>query len=395
MTTQVQVCVDLYGKTVPVGTLYANEKRTFTSTFVYQPAYLADSRVYALEPRLSMASGEHHAAGLPGCIGDAAPDRWGRNLIRKRLRAVGELGGRELTELDYLLGVSDSTRQGALRFSQGGDFLAEQHVEVPKFVSLLQLLRASERVARDEDSVEELKLLLDAGSSSLGGARPKASVQDDGVLHVAKFPHPGDSWDVMAWEATALDLAERAGIDVPARRLLRIDGRAVLVLQRFDRRGSERVGYISAMTLLRATDGDQRDYLEIAEELAVTSADPTADLAQLWRRIALGFLMNNTDDHLRNHGLIREINGWRLSPIFDINPNPDGGRHATSIGGEDTAEAGIEALMVWAKQFGLSSAGAVMALADVRSALVDWRSVAKSNGVTVAECDRMRDAFIE
>lgn len=393
MTEQVRVHVDLPGGPLACGTLSVNRGRTLTSTFAYDPAYLAEPRAHAIEPALSLMGGKFHAQGLPGSVGDAAPDRWGRNLVRKRLRATGELVGREVSELDFLLGVSDETRQGALRFSIGnGPFLAE-HTDVPRLVALPRLLRASERVALDDDDAREVKLLLDAGTASLGGARPKASVRDGHILHLAKFPHPGDEWDVMAWEATALDLAERAGIAVPARRLLKVDGRSVLLLERFDRQGVQRVGYISAMTLLGASDGDERDYLEIAEALALNSAHPSDDLAQLWRRIAFGLFVNNTDDHLRNHGLLRAANGWRLSPAFDLNPNPERAEHATSIVGESDGRGGLSALMDTAGQFALTDAAAAQGLEEVRAAVGSWEEVAASHGVRPAELRLMREAF--
>ncbi|MEL4503957.1 type II toxin-antitoxin system HipA family toxin [Luteococcus sp. H138] len=393
MSTATRVHVDLDGHSVEAGTLYVQLGRTVTTTFVYSPAYLVDPRAYPIEPAFPLVAGPHPSAGLPHCVADTAPDRWGRNLIRKRLRATGELGARGITDLDYLLGVSDATRQGALRFSRAdGPFLAT-HVDVPKTIALPRLLRAAEKVAGDEDDAAEIKVLLDAGTASLGGARPKASVADGDVLHIAKFPHPGDSWDVMAWETTALDLAERAGVDVPAHRLTRVEGRSVLLSRRFDRSKGKRVGYLSAMTLLGADDGDERDYLEIAEELALNSAAASADLAQLWRRIAFGLLINNTDDHLRNHGVLRTATGWRLSPAFDLNPNPEPGQHATTILGEAAREPGLEALMVSAPQFGLDRDAAARILGEVRGAVAHWRTIARGHGIRAAECELMATAF--
>jgi HipA-like C-terminal domain/Sigma-70, region 4 len=201
---------------------------------------------------------------------------------------------------------------------------------VPKIVNLPEVLNASDRVARgdtiDLADLSAIRILLDAGTGTLGGARPKASVVgDDGVLQIAKFPHPDDDWEVMAWEKTALDLAERAGIEVPRRTIAHINGRAVLLLDRFDRSGGQRVGYMSAMTLVQGRDGGgsgARDYLELAAELADVSAATDADLSALWRRIAFSVAIHNTDDHFRNHGFLRQGSGWRLSPVFDVNPNP-------------------------------------------------------------------------
>ncbi len=186
-------------------------------------------------------------------------------------------------------------------------------------------------------------MLLDAGSGSLGGARPKASVTYEGKLRLAKFSHPGDEWDIMAWEKTALDLAEKAGIAVPARRLVRLGSSAALVLDRFDRARSmldgPRIPYLSAMSLLGAQDGAQADYAEVAEALADWTCEPEAQLRELFRRVCLSVALHNTDDHLRNLGLIRTRKDWLLSPAFDINIDPVASRQrATAVYGE-TGEA--------------------------------------------------------
>jgi len=239
-----------------------------------------------------------------------------------------------------------------------------------------------------------VKELLDAGSGSLGGARPKASVQDGERLLIAKFPHHSDEWDVMAWEKTALDLAERCGIRVPHRQLVDVGGRNVLLLDRFDRRVHGRVGYISAMTLLRASDGDQADYLEVAEALSEHGSNVSEDLAELWRRIAFSLIINNIDDHLRNHGLLRDAAGWRLSPAFDLNPHPDIGiSRATTIGFVNDAEPARAALLESAADFGLDAAVARSAWEEILAATAPWRGVAVGNGITDASCDSFAPAI--
>lgn len=198
----------------------------------------------------------------------------------------------------------------------------------------------------------------------------------------------------MAWEKTTLDLAESAGIRVPQSSLTRVDGRSVLLLDRFDRVGSGRVPYMSAMTLLEARDGDSSDYTEIAETLPEVGAATTADLNELWRRVAFSVLVNNTDDHLRNHGFLHERGGWRLSPAFDMNPNPDAGAiRQTGIGGSYLREDAIESLRAYAKEFGLDPGTAETLLREVASAVATWRDVAAGHGVSGSEQQLFADAF--
>ncbi len=388
------------GEPLLVGEVFFTAKagRLVSSTFRYDSGYLAQPTAFAIDPALLMYdTATQNVAGLPGAMQDCSPDRWGRNLITKARRAAALAEGHRpttLTDVHFLVGVSDYTRQGALRFraAEDGPFLGDG-TEVPKLIELPRLLRAAEAASRDDD-LAAVKTLLAAGTGSLGGARPKASVRDGDRLYIAKFPHPDDVWDVMAWEKTALDLAGRAGIRVPRARLARVDARSVLLLERFDRRGSERVPYISAMTLLGARDGDSHDYLEVAESLPEVAAATTADLGELWRRIAFSIMVNNTDDHLRNHGFLHQRGGWSLSPVFDVNPNPDGAaRRQTSIGGADHREDALAALRDYAADFDLTPAAADEVLAEVTAAVASWREVARSNQAPDAELDLFADSF--
>jgi len=165
--------------------------------------------------------------------------------------------------------------------------------------------------------------LLDAGSGSLGGARPKASVADGDRLLLVKFPHRNDDWDIMAWEKTALDLADAAGLPTPPHRLAKVGRRNVLVLDRFDRDGERRNPYVSAMTLIAGRDGDSHDYTDIAEYLPEHGSNVVSDMTGLFRRAAFSVAIHNTDDHMRNHGFLFHGAGWQLAPVFDVNPNPD------------------------------------------------------------------------
>ena len=374
------------------GTAYVNERRgRVSSTFAYAVDYLREPGAHAIDPELPLVTGAQPvSAPLPRAFADAAPDRWGRRLIERRHASEDAEGrtSRALTDVDYLLGVSDVTRQGALRFATeaGGPFLSPG-TTVPKLIALPTLVYAAAAVAADDGGTfSAVKTLLDAGTASLGGARPKAAVSDDGRLFLAKFPHPHDEWDVMAWEKTVLDLAADAGITVPRNRLVRIDGQSVLLVERFDREGDRRIGYLSAMTLLGANHGDTRDYLELAEAIPEVSADPQADVRELFRRIVFSVAVHNTDDHLRNHGFLRRGAGWRLSPVFDVNPNPSlRTPRITTIGGALDPADEIATLVTASGVFGLSAVAAVAVIEHVGRVVSDWQAVARRNGIPAAQ----------
>jgi serine/threonine-protein kinase HipA len=386
------------------GRLYPHRRGVESASFVYDDRYLADPDAYALDPALPLVTGTLQTpAGraLFGAFSDCAPDRWGRTLIRRAEMARAKLAGtapRSMSEMDVLLGVRDDLRQGALRFRLGeeGPFLAAEDSAVPVLTDLPGLLDIAEHVESDTAGYEDLKRLLRAGSS-LGGARPKAHVVDGaGHIAIAKFPSASsDTWNVMAWEKVALDLARDAEIKVPDSQLIRVGDRSVLIVDRFDRQGRTRIGYASAMTMLEAGDGDQRSYLEIAEVIEERSMAATADLRQLWRRIAFSILISNTDDHLRNHGFLHErAESWALSPAFDLNPNPEPGPKelSTAIDFSDT-HASVDALMAAAEDFRLNVREATEVLAQVTRAVGRWQVVAASHGLQQGDIDAMEPAF--
>jgi serine/threonine-protein kinase HipA len=391
MTEHIQVAIELDGTTVHAGVAHIETARTLNSTFIYNPTYLAQHGSYPIDPHLPLQNGPHHVQGLPGTFSDAAPDRWGRNLIRRR---AAKERNREPSELDFLLGVSDHTRQGAIRFSRdtAGPYLDDQ-ANIPKLVQLPHLMRAADRAAKSLETDDDIQTLLDAGTASLGGARPKASVADGRKLYIAKFPHHQDRWDVMAWEATALDLAKQAGIATAKHQILHLKEGTVVLLERFDRNGSSRVGYMSAMSLLGAQDGQTMDYLNIADELAIMSGSPNIDLRELWTRMAFNVAINNTDDHLRNHGFLHTAAGWRLAPAFDLNPNPGAGVRQTSISGETEKGQCAEAVIASVSDFGLNLDDAATIATRIREALMLWRQIATSNGVSSAALDEFEPAI--
>jgi serine/threonine-protein kinase HipA len=387
------------------GRMYSHRRRGIESTtFVYDGGFLADPDAYALDPALPLVGGTLQTpAGraLFGGFADSLPDRWGRTLIQRAERARAKTAGtapRSLSEVDLLLGVRDDLRQGALRFQldDQGPLLATDDSGVPALADLPALLDIAARVERDTADYDDLQLLLRV-ASSLGGARPKAHVLDAaGRLAIAKFPSPSsDTWNVMAWEKVALDLARDAGVMVTDSQLIRIGDRHVLIVDRFDRCGTARIGYASAMTMLEANDGDQRSYLEIAAVIEERSAAATADLRQLWRRMAFSILISNTDDHLRNHGFLhQQAESWTLSPAFDLNPNPVPGPKdlSTAIDFDDT-RASVQTLLSVADYFRLKAGDALDVLAQVTRATANWRGVAQSHGLTRRDIGDMEPAF--
>jgi serine/threonine-protein kinase HipA len=402
--SEVDVVVQIGGEDVLAGRLWSHRRRGRESaTFSYSTDYLARGDAYELDPTLPLLAGSQQAAAgraIFGAFSDCAPDRWGRRLIQgsERLRARREgVTEKSFGESDYLLGVRDDLRQGALRFLdlESGAFLSDEEKGVPDLIQLPALLGAAERLERDEAGEEELRRLL-RGGSSLGGARPKAHVLDRaGRIAIAKFPSPSDDWDVMRWEAVALALAREAGISVPASDLHEIDGKAVLIVDRFDRMNGMRIGYVSAMTMLEANDGEPGSYLDIVDVIERNSARPGEELSQLWRRIAFSVLISNTDDHLRNHGFLRTSTaGWSLSPAFDLNPNPEAGPKQLSTAIDyDNPAASVDLLMSVAEYFRLSPGDARSTLARVSEATARWPVAAQAAGLDAAAVEQMSSAF--
>ncbi len=406
MDREIFVHVDLEGVPHMVGRLWARTRRGRDSaSFEYEKAWLDDPDRFALEPALALGEGAFHTqAGraMFGAIGDSAPDRWGRVLMRRAERRRAESEGdvpRTLREVDYLLNVDDEARQGALRFAEkpGGPFLAGHGaVKIPPLVELPRLLGAAERILAEDERDEDLRLLLAPGSS-LGGARPKASVRDrDGHLAIAKFPHREDDYDLVRWEGVALTLAADAGLAVPDWRIEQIGDKPVLLLRRFDRRGQVRIPFLSAMSMLGAQDGDTRSYLEFVDALRQAGAAPLEDMRALWRQIVFSILISNTDDHLRNHGfLYAGPDGWRLAPAYDLNPVPTDIKPrvlSTAIDLDDST-ASLDLALSVAGYFELKGAEAAAIAAEVGGAVSGWRARAAQLGLSVSEIDRLASAF--
>jgi serine/threonine-protein kinase HipA len=403
---EIEVYVDLDGQTHLVGRLWSRMTKGHEgASFAYEPAWLKSPLRFPLEPALGLDPGAHHtghARPLFGALGDSAPDRWGRMLMKRMERSVAKHEGRTpraLMELDYLLRVDDAVRPGALRFTEAGTktFLASGGPKIPPLVSLSKLLAASDRILAEQESDEDLQLLMAPGSS-LGGARPKAAVTDaDGSLYMAKFPQAQDEYNVELWSCLAHRLAAKAGIKVPSSQLVEVNRRSVLVVSRFDRKGARRVPFLSAMSMLGAADGETRSYLELVDALRRYGAAAKEDQEELWQRVLFNVLISNVDDHLRNHGFLYESGkrGWRLSPAYDLNPIPPDIKppYLSTLIDEQNNVASFELALETAEYYGLTKSDTRRIVKKTVAAVAEWRGEAARLGASRREIDRMAGAF--
>ena len=381
-------------KPLLMGTLYStNERGRENYAFEYDAGWLkaAEGR-YAFDPDLYLYGGRQYVPldkTMFGFIADSCPDRWGRMLMKRREVIAARKENRrprQLTEIDYLLGVYDEARMGALRFALQKDrpFLsADKELATPPYTTLRTLEAAVIAYENDETGVEEqwLQQLLAPGSS-LGGARPKASVMaPDNSLWIAKFPSKHDECNSGAWEMVVHDLADLCGLNVPDAKLDTISAvGSTFLVKRFDRIAERRLHFASAMTMLGKTDGADADagcsYLDLASFLRSHSTAPKEDLLELWKRVAFNVAVSNTDDHLRNHGFILANTGWRLSPLYDVNPSVYGNHLSLNISAEDNT-LDFELVLETAKYYGID-------LASAKLMVNDMRRLVKSNWVRLA-----------
>lgn len=381
-----------------------------TFSFEYADEWLRSfESAYSLDPDLSLYRGRQYTPldkGLFGLFADSCPDRWGR-LLMKRKEAIDarkeDRKPRKLTESDFLLGVYDESRMGALRFSleEGGEFLSnEKSFATPPWISLRTLENASIAFENDDNGLGEkwLRELLAPGSS-LGGARPKASVQAaDGSLWIAKFPSKHDEYNSGAWEKVVHDLARLCSLDVPESKLETFSKTGgTFLVKRFDRDGKRRIHFASAMTLLGKTDGasaaDGTSYLDLAAYIRANGAEPKQDLMELWKRIVFNMAVSNTDDHLRNHGFILTPTGWRLSPLFDVNPVPSGDRLSLNVSEADNS-IDLSLAVEVAEYFGLTKKDADTVSAELcETVKKNWAKIAENYGLSRGAIEYMRPAF--
>ncbi|HXM12558.1 MAG TPA: HipA domain-containing protein [Terriglobales bacterium] len=410
----VEVCIDLerFGHPVLMGQLHHQQSGAGEIfSFEYDRAWLEQPEVFSFDPDLALAAGHQYPAPQRKNFSiflDSAPDRWGRVLMQRRENARARHEKRKpraLTEWDFLLGVHDETRLGALRFREtpNSPFIdSDAEFAAPPLTSLRELQAASlqfEKHIDDEENplYEEWLTKLFAPGSSLGGARPKASVRDEaGTLCMAKFPSRNDTRDMGGWELVAHSLARKARIIVPDARPLRFaeSSYTTFLVKRFDRtaRGG-RLAFISAMTLTQHTDGEPgTSYLELIDLLQSRGADTRSDCVQLFRRVVFNILIHNTDDHLRNHGFFVDENGIRLSPAYDVNPSVDRDELALAINEvENTCDVSIA--MEASQDYGLNPREATDVLKQVQDAVAGWREEATRLNIPKAEQDLMANAF--
>ena len=394
-------CVDYF-----VGTLWSHFSRgKETSDFEYSPEWLNFKNSFSLEPGLYLGKGKQvntRQVPLFGSFGDSAPDTWGRILMRRyenQLAKKENRSPRTLNEIDYLLFVNDMARQGALRFKteDNGEFQYPSNIKaIPPLIDLTKLLDASEKIIESSEKEIDLQLLLAPGSS-LGGARPKASVLDkNGDLCIAKFPKKDDFTNNVLWEGVALTLAKQCGLNVQEWSIQKAGKKNVILLKRFDRKGNIRIPFLSAMSMLNAVDNDSQihSYLDIADAIRQYGSNTKEDLIELWKRMVFSILISNTDDHLRNHGfLYTGANGWKLSPLYDINPSPDNKNIlSTYITQTDNAQD-IELALSVCEYFDLDINSAKQIINDLKSVIKNWQNVAKQLGLNKSEIDKMESAF--
>jgi serine/threonine-protein kinase HipA len=384
--------------------------------FHYDKTWLTQQDIaFAIDPQLTLDAGPFFPkpeAGNFGVFLDSSPDRWGQTLMRRRetLQAKDEKRtARTLYSWDFLLGVQDITRQGALRFrfTDSDTFLANEALAAPPITSLAELAAIAKELTRKHiDNLDQLRrwlAVLVAPGASLGGARPKANFCDKtGALWIAKFPAAEDDRDIGAWEGVTWWLARQAGIDMPVAKVERLGqgGHHTFCVQRFDRTtvNNEKPGrrrfYASAMTLLGKDVSEGTSYLELAEFLA-RRGDPDhiqVDLEQLFRRVAFNVAVGNRDDHLRNHGFILGKRGWRLSPAFDVNPSIDKSTHVLNIDDVDNRPS-LGAVFATAAFYRLTPQRAKEIIDELVSVVTEWHTVARRAKISAADIELSASAF--
>jgi serine/threonine-protein kinase HipA len=409
MSIEVHVYADWeeFSEPMLVGTLRSSiTKNKEHVSFSYDPSWLTSSFAQKIDPDLALFTGEQHSSDSNNfrVFLDSCPDRWGRLLMKRREAIVARQEDRKprvFHEIDYLLGVHDLYRQGALRFKTdpNGEFLDNnEKLAAPPISSLRELEHAAMKVeTSDSDDPEYLKWLymLMSPGSSLGGARPKASVVDEeGHLWIAKFPSRYDDHDIAAWEYLVYKLALNAGIEMAESRIEKFNSHHhTFLTKRFDRIESSRLHFTSAMTQLGYYDGDyDASYLELAQFLTEQGSNTKSDLEQLWRRVVFNIAVSNTDDHLRNHGFIYNNGGWILSPAYDINPvTPSNGLHLNITDESNSLDYDLAMEVIDFFQLGETEAECIKT--EVLSSVSNWEAMAKDIGISRSEQQLMAAAF--
>jgi serine/threonine-protein kinase HipA len=377
-------------------------------SFAYHPEWIDSQEQILLDPDISWFRGQQYPGGKDnfGVFLDSMPDTWGRTLMKKRAAIAARENGRPapvLHDIDFLLGVHDLCRMGAIRFKREpeGAFLDNDPISpAPPWTSIRELQYSAEVLESDADSTEISRwiALLMAPGSSLGGARPKANIPDpEGHLWIAKFPSKNDTFNKGAWEFLAYRLAIKAGIEMAECKLEHVSGRYdTFFTKRFDRNKSRRIHFASAMTMTGLTEELIRDttpsYLDIVEFIQFNGTHIDEDLHQLWRRIIFNILISNNDDHLRNHGFILTPKGWKLSPAYDINPCTDKDGLAININQDHNAQD-IELAKSVGALFRLGAKDMNLIIDEVTSSVSEWQQTATQIGIPRSEQTLMAAAF--
>jgi serine/threonine-protein kinase HipA len=412
---KINVYVHWIGMDMPIqmGTLHSDRvKGKELFSFEYESAWMKSEQAQLLDPSLQLYTGLHYLKEGQENFGvflDSSPDRWGRILMRRREAAFAKVQGRNennLFETDYLLGVYDEHRMGALRYklNEDGPFLNDnKEMASPPWASLRKLEQISLRLEEDDviDDPEYLNWLnmLIAPGASLGGARPKASIVDNNnELWIAKFPSRNDQGDIGGWEIVTYELAIMAGINMAKSNAQKFSSNYyTFITKRFDRSSDgQRIHFASAMTMLGYVDGqdhiDGASYLELVDFIMNNGAQVDSDLEELWRRIVFNICVSNTDDHLRNHGFLLTKDGWVLSPAYDINPVETGTGLKLNISENDNSLDLKLALDVF-EFFRLSEKRANEILNEVLNAVSKWKIVATKYGISRVEQEIKAMAF--
>jgi serine/threonine-protein kinase HipA len=409
--TELYVYAHWKGMAVPkiIGILTAQQakgKKAFS--FAYDKVWLNTEQKFILDPDIQLYGGSQYPNQKEnfGIFLDSMPDTWGRTLMKRRAVQAAKVNREKvptLYEIDFLLGVYDESRMGALRFKidPNGDFLDNnKHTSTPPWSSIRELQHAAYMFENDSENSEVntwLNVLMAPGSS-LGGARPKANILDnDKSIWIAKFPSKADTIDKAIWEFLGYQLAIHAGIEMAPCRIERILGNHhTFFTKRFDRENEERIHFASAMTMTGNSEDTIRDYpasyLDIAEFISNHGANVEANLHQLWRRIIFNIAISNTDDHLRNHGFLLTKEGWILSPAYDLNPSIDKDGLALNIDTDNNA-LDFDVAKSVGVYFRLSNAKMEEMIKQVVSVVNNWKVLAKEIGITRAEQEMMSKAF--
>lgn len=385
----------------PVGEIvFETDGRRQTCMFGYAIEWLENPQRFPIAPSMPLGESHFYASAsrvnprdaLPGPVSDGAPDSWGRGLIRRARSGT-------LTELDYLLAVDDLTRQGSLRYlDEDGKPLSRSYPPVPRLSELTRLRGLASAAGNAEAMTASDRDQLLGSAGSLGGTRPKASVRDEsGHLHIAKFTTDDDSMPIERAEVATLRLAQAAGIRTASARLeFSETNRPIALIKRFDRNAGERLSYLSAQSFLGADAATGAFYTDISDSLRAQALDPRREMSELYRRILFTILVSNTDDHLKNHGLLHAGGGrWVLSPAFDINPQPFRRRQLeTGISELSGNTASVEAALEASPLFGIPRDAAAEELSRIHSIIDEqWQPNCLAEGMTVEEIAIYRPAF--